>query len=244
MPRETDANGIPLSKWSSIERAKEYILAHKDESKEEQSLGSGLSDRTISRARAELIYEKKLAPSRKNKPKIKKVVKFVHVEQAAPVPKSPSPAEPAPPSSGSLLDSEAMKALSDLIDEAAEESDDAVVHKRLLKQCLMFAFDTRLHPDTRMSASQMWSKLKDQTKARELGPGKPKTRTEAIKRVSDILTAVGPEITMSAVEMSFNVIQKEPTDAGEVPTDTPEVTQAPPTTPTASGSEPPLPEAS
>ena len=238
----------PASKFSAVEQAKAYILLHQDESKIEQSIGSGLPERTIARARAELIYEKKL-PAPRNKtgrpPKPKtKTVKFIHIEQAAPpVVESPSPADPlppapSPPSSGSLLDNEAMKALSALIDEASEEQDDTLVHKRLLKQCLMFAFDTRLHPDTRMSASTLWNKLKDQTRARELGPGKPKTREDATARMAELMFAVGAEITLAAVNRVFNV--QEPANAGELPANTPEDAQSSASTPEAPGCPPPV----
>lgn len=195
----------------AVEQAKKYILAHPDESKMQQGVSTGLSERTIARARAELVRDGLLPASRKTKKSAEPAP-----EAARPVPVASPPTAP-PPTSGlsGALDHNAMEVLAGLIDESGDdEIDEEKTRKRLLKQCLAFAFDTRLHPDTRMSASQMWSKLKDQTRARELGPGKPKTRDEAIARMSDLMKAVGAEITLAAVNRTFTV--QEPTDATPV----------------------------
>jgi hypothetical protein len=216
------------SKFDSIEKAKEYILAHPDESKMEQAVATGFGDRTIARARAELVYEGKLAPSRKKVAPAKDAPSppaSVAPEAEPAGPPAPESTAPGPAPTGGLLDNLAMQQLANLIDTAASEEDDTTVHKRLLKQCLLFAFDTRLHPDTRMSASQMWSKLRDQSKARELGPGKPKTRADAVVRLRDMNAAVGVSIWFEAGIAAFGVptliqfltdLQKEPADATEV----------------------------
>lgn len=188
----------------AVARAKVYILAHPDESRLQQSVATGISTASIARARAELVHEGKLAASRKQRP----------VQPAAP-PSAPSVEPTAPPAPvGGLVDSIAMRTLADMIDTVSDEEDDAVTHRRLLRQCLMFAFDTTLHADTRMSASQMWSKLKDQTKARELGPGAPKTFAAVVDRLYDLMDACGAEAVLEAVN---RFLSTRPTHEGNVP---------------------------
>jgi hypothetical protein len=97
-----------------------------------------------------------------------------------------------------------MTAMADMIALTdGPEMDDGEVRRRLLKQCLSFAFNPELHPDTCMSASQMWAKLKEQTKARDLGPGNPLTLEAAVERHRDIDAACGPEITALGCAAAF-----------------------------------------
>jgi hypothetical protein len=119
-----------------------------------------------------------------------------------------------------MLDTAAMRAIADMADIENLDLDDADVHKRLLKQCIRFAFDPNLHPDTRMSASTMWAKLKDLQKARDLGPGKPMTFETAVSRMCDLMQAAGPEITLAAVNAAFDV--KDPNE-GQIPPEQGEV---------------------
>jgi hypothetical protein len=185
------------AKAEAVERAKKFILAHPDQSKLQQAVGCGVSQMSVARARAELIRDGLLPASRK----------AYAPSEGAPAPTKAPLAEPlavAPAPTGDSLDMQAMMAMSTIVD-LSDEEDDAVTHRRLLKQCLIFAFDTRLHADTRMSASTLWQKLKDQTKARELGPGAPKTRAEAVRRMGEMMVAVGPEITLEAVSSVFSV---------------------------------------
>ena len=176
------------------ERARDYILAHPDESKSQQAQATGLSPRTIATVRAELVAAGKLRPNRRVVGKPVKATKVM------------SPPAPAPASSGEqtdqaaspqLLDHEAMLALADMDD--IDSLDDAETHKRLLKQALRFAFNPKLHPDTRMSASQMWSKLRDQARAKDLGPGAPLTLEDAVARMLDMHTAAGVRVVLGAI---------------------------------------------
>lgn len=164
-----------------------------------------MSTTAIAVMRAQLIKEGLLMPSRKSNepPKV-----------------NPNPPEPAslpdaavPPS---MLDHQAMTALADMIDLDNADLDDEEIHKRLIRQCVRFAFDPKLHPDTRMSASQMWQKLKDKAKAGTLGPGTPLTFEAGVIRLSDILIACGPKMTVAAVNVAFEV-KEEP--SGEAKTE-------------------------
>lgn len=179
-----------------LEQAKIYVLAHPDESKLQQVVGSGYSDGTIAKARAILVAEGKLPKDRK--------------KQSTPVPQTVTTVGPevraATPDQG-LRDHEAMKALADMI-EQLEEMDDAAIQKKLAKQALAFAFNQSLHPDTRMSASQMYYKLRDMSKAKDLGPGNPVTFADGVARLADLFRACGPEMVMAGVNEAFTV--KEP----------------------------------
>jgi hypothetical protein len=187
---------MPGLRELKIQRAMEYILAHPDESKAEQSIGAEVGERTIAMARAQLVKDGRLTPSRKKQ-----------VSETRPYSKSsedladfrPPPATEAP----SMLDHAAMLAIAEVADAAEEDLDDDEVSRRLLRQCVRFAFDPKLHPDTRMSASQMWTKLRDQAKARNLGPGAPKTYEDAVRRYTDLTVAVDIDVAVAGVVAAF-----------------------------------------
>ncbi len=205
-----------------FQQARDYILAHPDESKEEQTLGAKVSVSMIALARASLIKDGLLKPSRRGRPP---------ALAARPEPPSEGAPPEQPTKPAKMLDDAAMRAIADMAALDDDSIDDAEVHKRLLKQCIRFAFSPDLHPDTRMSASTMWAKLKDLQKARDLGPGRPMTYEDAVTRLCDLMRACGPEITLAAVNTAFDV--KEP-DEGQVPPlppetarDTPGIAPAP-----------------
>jgi transposase-like protein len=195
-----------------MKRVKAHIMGFPDQSKAETAVALGISESSVARARKELIEEGKLQPSRKAPPR----------EQTAPTVETPAEsAEPAPPAkvkkkdAGTMLDHAAMMTLADMADVETDKIDDDEIQKRLLKQAARFAFDPRLHPDTRMSASQMWSKLRDQAKAKNLGPGAPKTFADGVRRLADLHVACGVDMVMAAIQLAFNV--KEAPDEGKLP---------------------------
>jgi hypothetical protein len=228
-----------------FKQATEYILAHPDETKEQQAIGAKVSTATIAIARRALISESRLPPSRKPQatakaPKRRSAPPTTPRAVEVPVPTDES-AEPAldnPSKPSKMLDHEAMKAMSDMIDmyDAGDLTEEEI-EKRVIKQCLRFIFDPRLHPDTRMSASTLWQKLKEKAKAKDLGPSVPMTRAEATSRLKEMMVACGPTITLAAVNEAFTV---EPSDEGKVPTDAPEAPLSPPGTPQSPGSPPDL----
>lgn len=189
---------------AKLERAKQYVLDHPDESKAYQAVGAGVSVALIAIARAELIRDGVVSPSRK--PNFKSL--------PTPIPRdlAPNPTGLADAFTGAvskpagMLDHTAMTAMADMLDAIEDGTmDETEVHRRLLRQCIRFAFDPGLHPDTRMSASQMWAKLRDMAKAHNLGPGVPLTRDAARARMADLMTALGPEDTLAAVHAAFEV---------------------------------------
>jgi hypothetical protein len=157
---------------TKLQHARDYILGHPDESKEQQAAGASCSVALIAIARKALIDEGKLPASRK--------------AVAAPAPVTDVPANPTPPAG--LLDSQAMQALADIT--LYEDMDDDEVQRRMLTQCIRFAFDPKLHADTRMSASIQWQKLRDLAKTKDLGPGIPMTRAVAFDRYKDLTMAL------------------------------------------------------
>ncbi len=199
-----------------MQRARNYILAHPADSKAQAALGTGLSESTIARARRELVAEGVLPKSRGaygDKAPPPMLPPDDRTPETAPTP----PTIVAGKRGDALLDHDAMLTLSQMIDEAVDAGDDEAIHKRLIKQSLMFAFRPDLHPDTRMSASQMWGKLKDMAKAKDLGPGRPMNRADAVRRTADVLVAVGPEITVEAVHLAFEVKDGQAQDEQAAP---------------------------
>jgi len=157
------------------DRARAYILAHPDESKTVQAAGANCSLSTVATVRRELQEEGKLVPHRK------------------------TPAGTASDGDPSLLDHKAMVALAEM--EEFADLDDDEIQKRMLRQTVRFAFDPKLSADTRMAAHTAWQKLKDNAKAKDLGPGPPMTRPLALARLTDLTTAVD-DVTM-VVEALF-----------------------------------------
>lgn len=195
---------MPTFRQIKWKRAEEYILVHRDETKAQQAIGADVSIGLIALVRADLVAKKLLPTPRKtNFPK-----KGDHKEKPAPIPlpqmELPIEGAPAKPSKpAELRDHEAMQALADMV--GLDDLDDSEVHRRLLRQCLRFAFNSQLHPDTRMSASQMWSKLRDQARAKDLGPGPPLTFEAGAERLRDLMIACGPKMTLAAVNAAFDV---------------------------------------
>lgn len=196
-------------------RAREYILAHLDETKVQQAIGAGVNETTIARVRARLIREGLLPASRKGaqSPAAEASTSPAELETAPTRPATPS--KPLRGNPSGAFDHDAMVSLAAMVDEMVESGDDETIQKRLIKQCLTFAFNPTLHPDTRMSASQMWEKLRSRAQQRALGPGKPKTRADVIARYRDITAALPPDIVLEVINDLYTA--KEPADEGKLP---------------------------
>jgi hypothetical protein len=201
-----------------LKQAREFLLAHPDMSKSQVVTATGLSDSTVARARRDLVAEGRIAQARNTpvvvpEPQATQPTKPKGTVDPPPA-VSAAPAVGVPSKAGSLLDHAALVELASMVDELVEAGDDEVIHKKLIKQCLIFALRPDLHPDTRMSASQMYGKLKDMARAKELGPGKPKTFAIGKARLTDLLVACGPEMVLAAVHDAFTV-KGEPDDQAQ-----------------------------
>lgn len=192
-----------------FERCIAYYRAHPDSSISEVAKAVGTSTRTAASARIKLVAEGVLPAGRNN-------------TNVGSLPQVPTSAPPEPPKD-KLLDDKALLALADVLDG---DEDDEQTRRRLLREVKKLAFSPDTHPDTRLSATQVWLKLKDMAKAKTDGPGKPLTRAAAITRLVDLLQTVGPVIAIAAMYQAFNV--KEPEDAGVIPA---VPSEAPPTPP-------------
>ena len=95
------------------QQAREWVLAHPDQSKAEQAKGAGVSGTLIGQVRAQLIVDGLLQPSRKQPPPVSKPT-----EVSPPVTKPPT-----------MLDHEAMQALADMISLADSGDDDEVMRR-------------------------------------------------------------------------------------------------------------------
>lgn len=179
-----------------LQRAKDYILAHPDESKTQQAIAIGCSESYIGLARKALIAEGKLAPSRKQY--------TGHVRRIAPQPAPPPGGYTAADAATTLptKDSAAMAAMAAAADALSDDEmmDDEVIYKKFLRQCISFAMNPELHPDTRMSAQQMWLKFRDNSRVKDLGPGAPMTFEDGTVRLMDMHEACGPEMVLAAIE--------------------------------------------
>jgi hypothetical protein len=176
-----------------LDRAREWLLAHPGDTNAQAAAGSGVSAGSIQNARRQLVREGAITPSRKAKKAPSAPVQGIGA--------SPEQKVPAPPAQ--MLDHKAMLALNDMAGSDLATLDDEEVQRRMLRQCIAFAFDTALHPDTRMSASQMWGKLRDQAKTKDLGPGVPTTFQMGVERLADLHRAVGVKMVLAAVNLAF-----------------------------------------
>lgn len=82
-----------------------------------------------------------------------------------------------------------------------ELGDDDQIRLKIVRSVQRMALNPKLAPDTRLSASQIWVKLKDVSKEEELGPGAPRTEAEVIDRLLRIFEAVGHRTVLKALEM-------------------------------------------
>lgn len=214
-------------------QAAAYLREHPDASISEASRALGLSPRTVAYARKILVEQKILPPYKRG---------VLEPEGEAAAPESPSsPVEQAvsPPKKnigGTLLDAKALEELGGMLDRIEENEDDIESQKLMLRQVKRMAFDLRLHPDTRMSAMQLWTKLRDTVTSRTLGPGKPLTRAAAIDRLVMLFEAVGPELAVEAMYKAYGI-----TDEGKLPANDGEAARSPVGTPDAPGSGTPVP---
>jgi len=217
-PDKPKSNLRATKQWQREVARREY-LRHPDASIADVARETGVAVRTVARARETLVREGLLPPGRNNPESGADAVALAVAVKALgsgdpPAegtdddgPNDPQPADKQAASEASqpaprmhktgTVDGEALRQMSQMLDDLADEDDD-LTRKRMLKQVKRFAFDPSLHPDTRMSASQLWAKLLDMARTKDLGPGKPLTLAAAIERCTDFLNACGPHVYVPA----------------------------------------------
>lgn len=151
----------------------------------------GCSRRLVSYVRSELVKSGKIPGGRRASLPMELAEALMVTDPALAAPTSPPPTLPSSPSD--------ILALA----ENLTEEDDEATRKELLRKVRAIALDPAMHPDTVLSAAQAYIKLKDAVKAKSLGPGKPMNRESAVTRLTALLTAVGPNIALTAFEHAF-----------------------------------------
>jgi hypothetical protein len=196
-----------------------------------------ISERTCAQARSNLAAKGLLIPGRNRFEASGRERKAPDEQRTVPTADPPIPVPLGPDRAlalpdGTLLDDANMRALADPNSGflADLDLDDEETRKKLLREVKRIAFDVEAHPDTRLSATQVWLKLKDMAKTRELGPGVPLTREAAVTRLKDLISAVGLELAVEALLLAFGIARlvtalykltqlETPPDERQVPAD-------------------------
>jgi transposase-like protein len=108
--------------------------------------------------------------------------------------------EDTPPETVTIKTIEELSSVEHLPEEI--ENDDKI-RRKLMSQVLKFANDPLLSSESRLNATQVWVKLKDIVRQKDLGPGPPKTKDEALERLAKLMKGVGPKISILALEVAF-----------------------------------------
>lgn len=231
--------------------ATQYFLQHPNASISEVAKATGITPRTVASARSALAGKGLVAPGRgRGRPRIhpKPTIQPPTPEAAQILAAGASEGTPEP-SETPLLDDAALRMIADPGNSLADlDLDDEATRKKLLREVKRIAFDPEAHPDTRLSATQVWLKLKDMARSRELGPGQPLTRMAAVARLKDLLSVIGLDISLDALIASFGMAQLvgalykllglETPNEGIVPADPAEAARLPSGTPEEAGSPP------
>jgi hypothetical protein len=172
------------AKQSPTERVRAAILQNPSATVSSIENFTGASRRTVYYVLNKLRKEGLIPSSRKDKPA---------TEEAK---------EPTVVTS-QIIDDPTLQAManSENFDEDFGTEDE--VRAKLLRVVQKMAFDPLLHPDTRLSASQVWAKLKDIARSKDLGPGPPRTEDEIIDRLVRLMQGVGPGLVIKALDQAF-----------------------------------------
>ena len=210
--------------WKS-NNVRAYFLQHPEASISQAARDMQVSARTAAQVRSELA-EKGLVPKGRNRKSDKQVASVLPPASAVEV-------SPNQSGGGHLIDDKSLRMIADShFDMSDLDLDDEETRKKLLREVKRIAFSPDSHPDVRLSATQVWLKLKDMAKSRELGPGKPLTRAAAIARLVDLFKMTGADIAIQAMYIAFNVEGKEneqdPNMDNSVSGEAPTVSSVPP----------------
>jgi len=194
-PRPPKEKRVRMGRPRQTTFVKKWLEKHPNASIKETIEGTKTSKRTVERARIELMEDGLLTPSRR------------------------AILDGEPDYSNQTLDTQTLQNIaktitsdeSNEIIEAAEDYDEET-RLKMLKEVKNIALNSGAHPDTRLSAIQIWAKLKDIAKAKDIGPGPPRNEQEIIDRLSRIMVGVGPTLTIKALDFAF---KKEKPDANE-----------------------------
>jgi len=202
----------PLSQPTRRELATAYLLAHPEEKDIDVMKALQCNATTVSRARRDLVSKGLISPLtvRKYVKRTPPPLKLPTYQEENEVVGAPSEGVLVKPSSLSTPD------ITKILDIDIDNIPDEETRKKMLREVRTLAFGVNTNSDTKLSAIQLWVKIKDSTQAKELGPGPPMTKEAAVTRLSDLMTACGLEIVTLAYMKSFPP-QAEVTDEGKLP---------------------------
>jgi hypothetical protein len=194
---------------SKVEKVKNYLLEFPNATKEEVMSETGASKRTYNTARAELIKTGIAPPS------------WVNTKKFIPHKYKPQVIESVPNlvvtrgrhEKISLEDTIAPFAPLATVDlykllDAGEDPDidDEKTRVAMLKQLRLMSFDASLHQSIRMSAMDLYNKLKETARGQTIGPGKPLNHAEALDRLCLLFKAVGATLVLEATAKVFALL--------------------------------------
>jgi len=179
-----------------ILQARELILQHPGWHIKEFAKILKCSLRSISYARAQLIEEGRIPPSRNSPRDLRR--------------KLPRPGEVTQPLKIDVVQSKELfdmikvdtSPLLNVMEQSSDPFDDEM-RQKMLREVKLIAFDPATHPDTRLSAIATWAKLRDLERAKDLGPGLPMTEKQVLDRLSRLMLGVGVPIVLKALEIAF-----------------------------------------
>lgn len=87
--------------------------------------------------------------------------------------------------------------------------DDEKTRVAMLKQLRLMSFDASLHQSIRMSAMDLYNKLKETARGQTIGPGKPLTHADALDRLCLLFKAVGATLVLEATAKAFALVEGE-----------------------------------
>lgn len=183
----------------AIAKAVAFYRRNPQATLKEVALACDISERTASTARQQMVREGVCKPSRKVGGRAPAG------ELEPPIPPEPEPAPaPSQPVSNALIDGEQLALLA-TGDTSDVEDADPETRKRMLRELRAIAFNKNNHPDTQVTAMKAWFALKDAAAAKDMGPGKPKTREDAITRLRNLDTAVGLTLALDALIAAYTI---------------------------------------
>jgi len=181
--------------------AKNAIIKTPDATDYEIAKKTGVSPRTVASARADLIVEGVLQPNRRV-PEPTKIEISQKIDEIKPAEATDQPLTEE--SEKQMLGGKTLREIVDVeVDEDLENDEET--RKKLLRIIKNIAFNQRTHPDTRITAIQAWTKLRDIARTKELGPGLPLSEEDVLNRLTRIYRAVGPKLAIKALEMTFQI---------------------------------------
>jgi DNA-binding Lrp family transcriptional regulator len=172
-----NARKVKMGRSNILNKAiRAYLLADSAASIDEIVEKTGASKRTVQYIRAELRKSGLLEPSRRESIPLE----VTNIEET--IVNLPNP---------------------DFI--SPEMLSDDEIRNKLLRQVQMTAFDPKVSAQTRLDAAQVWVKLRDISREKELGPGNPLTEEDVVDRLIRIMKACGPGPVIKALERAFKM---------------------------------------